>query len=68
MKKEKITYEEAMAEIERIIERMEANNVNIDNLSVDLSRATKLIELCREKLNKTEADVDKILNNVKNNK
>ena len=67
MKKEKILYEEAMAELEKILERMESNNVNIDNLSVDLSRATKLIEMCREKLNKTESEINKILNNNENN-
>ncbi len=62
MKKEKISYSEAIAEIESILKRMEANGVDIDNLSVDVSRASKLIEMCREKLLKTESDVNKILN------
>ncbi|MBO7213243.1 MAG: exodeoxyribonuclease VII small subunit [Rikenellaceae bacterium] len=62
MKKEKISYSEAIAEIESILKRIEANGVDIDNLSVDVSRASKLIEMCREKLLKTENDVNKILN------
>ena len=62
MKKEKISYSEAIAEIESILKRMETNGVDIDNLSVDVSRASKLIEMCREKLLKTENDVNKILN------
>ena len=62
MKKEKISYSEAIAEIESILKRMEANGVDIDNLSADVSRASKLIEMCREKLLKTESDVNKILN------
>jgi exodeoxyribonuclease VII small subunit len=62
MKKEKISYSEAIAEIESILKRMETNGVDIDNLSVDVSRASKLIEMCREKLLKTESDVNKILN------
>ena len=62
MKKEKISYSEAVAEIELILKRMESNGVDIDNLSVDVSRASKLIEMCREKLLKTESDVNKILN------
>lgn len=68
MKKEKISYSEAIAEIERILKRMEANGVDIDNLSVDVSRASKLIEMCREKLLKTETDVNKILNKDSENK
>ena len=62
MKKEKISYSEAIAEIESILKRMETNGVDIDNLSVDVSRASKRIEMCREKLLKTESDVNKILN------
>ena len=62
MKKEKILYSEAVAEIELILKRMESDGVDIDNLSVDVSRASKLIEMCREKLLKTESDVNKILN------
>ncbi|MBO5710396.1 MAG: exodeoxyribonuclease VII small subunit [Rikenellaceae bacterium] len=62
MKKEKISYSEAIAEIESILKRMETNGVDIDNLSVDVSRASKLIEMCREKFLKTESDVNKILN------
>lgn len=62
MKKEKISYSEAIAEIESILKRMETNGVDVDNLSVDVSRASKLIEMCREKLLKTESDVNKILN------
>jgi exodeoxyribonuclease VII small subunit len=62
MKKEKISYSDAMAEIERILKRMESDGIDIDNLSVDVSRASKLIEMCREKLLKTETDVNKILN------
>ena len=50
MKKEKISYSEAVAEIELILKRMESDGVDIDNLSVDVSRASKLIEICREKL------------------
>lgn len=62
MKKEKISYSDAMAEIEQILRRMESDGIDIDNLSVDVSRASKLIEMCREKLLKTETDVNKILN------
>ena len=62
MKKEKISYSDAMAEIERILKRMESDGIDIDNLSVDVSRVSKLIEMCREKLLKTETDVNKILN------
>lgn len=52
MEKE-INYEAALSEIEEIVNKMENDEFDIDQLSVNLKRAQTLIKLCRDKLTKT---------------
>ena len=54
-------YEEAVKELETIVRRMEANELDIDTLSTELKRAQELLRLCKDKLTKTEEEVKKIL-------
>ena len=53
MSKKKITYAEAIAEIEQILERMKCAQ-SVDTLAADVKRATELIALCREQLSDVE--------------
>lgn len=57
----KITYAEAMAEIERILSKFRSEEMSVDDLAADVRRATELIALCRERLHKAEEDVKKVL-------
>lgn len=66
MKKEsqntkKITYSEAVAEIEEIIGKMENEDLDVDELTIQVKRVSQLISFCREKLRNTEEEVEKIL-------
>ena len=61
MSKEKISYSEAVAEIENILEQIETGSLDVDALSGKVGRVTELLNLCRDKLRKTEAQIDKIL-------
>ena len=61
MAKEEITYEEATAQIEEILVRFRNNEVSIDQLAKEVSRATELITLCRNRLVATEEELKKIL-------
>lgn len=61
MKKKEITYTEATAEIERILTRLRSEEMDVDDLAAQVARATELIEQCKRKLLKTEAEVNKIL-------
>lgn len=61
----KINYEAALSEIEEIVNKMENDEFDIDQLSVNLKRAQTLIKLCRDKLNKTDAEIKKLLGEEK---
>lgn len=54
-------YEEAVAELEQIVNRMENNELDIDSMSEQLKRAQQLIKLCKNKLTKTDEEIKKIL-------
>lgn len=60
MNEETMKYEEALAQLEATVRKMEANEYDIDELAVQLKTAQRLIKLCKDKLTKTEADILKI--------
>jgi len=53
----KLSFGEAMGEVEDILADLETGNVDIDTLGREVARAVELITLCRRKLEKTEAEV-----------
>lgn len=61
MMEDKITYEEATAQIEQILMKFRNNEVSIDELAKEVKRATELITLCREKLTTAESELKKVL-------
>lgn len=61
----KITYSEAMKELELIVGEIEEGEITIDTLSEKVKRASELIRICKEKLTATEEDVSKILEDLK---
>ena len=61
MAKKNITYKAAMSEIEMIIRQIEDEELDVDLLSEKVKRVTSLIKICKEKLHKTEEEVNKIL-------
>ncbi len=54
---ETIKYEEAMAQLEAIVRKMESNELDIDEIAAQLKTAQRLIKFCRDKLTKTEAEL-----------
>ena len=60
MAKKEISYTEAMAEIERILDPFRREEMTVDVLTQEVKRATELIALCRERLSKTEEELKKI--------
>lgn len=61
MAKEAIKYEEAVRQLEQIVTRLEDGELNIDKLSGELKKARKLITLCKQRLTKTDEEIQKIL-------
>ena len=54
MEKSKITYAQAIAEVEQILERFNNEQMNVDELGAQVKRAAELIRLCKERLRKAE--------------
>ena len=53
-------YEEALAQLETIVRKMEQNEYDIDELAAQLKTAQQLIKFCKDKLTKTEEELQKI--------
>lgn len=54
-------YKDAIEEIESIVEEIENETIDVDILTEKVKRAAYLIKFCKEKLQKTDDDVKKIL-------
>lgn len=61
MEKKEIKYEEAVALLEEIVDKMENDELDIDQLSDQLKRAKELVKLCKDKLTKTDEEIKKLL-------
>ena len=59
--KKTLKYEDALRELEQIVNRMESGEYDIDQLTTQLKRAQTLITYCKERLSKTDAEVKKLL-------
>ncbi len=51
------TYEQALAELEQLVQSMEAGQMPLDRLLDSYRRGAELLVLCREKLQAVEAQV-----------
>ena len=58
---EKLTYEKASEELEQILNDLKNDEVSVDELAIKIQRASKLILFCKEKLTKTEQEVEKVI-------
>lgn len=54
-------YEKAVSELEEIVDKMERDELDIDQLSEQLKRAKVLVKLCKDKLTKTDEEIKKFL-------
>ncbi len=53
-------YEDAMKRLEELVQQMESGDVSIDSLTQKLKEAKQLIQLCKDKLTKTEEEIKKV--------
>ena len=56
-------YEQAVHELETIVQRLENNKLNLDEMSGELKRAQQLIKFCKDRLTKSDEEIKKILEN-----
>ena len=64
MKKD-MSYEQALEELQAIVEEIENGETGIDELAAKIKRASELLNFCKTKLVSTEKDVEKILESLR---
>ncbi len=60
MERNELSYSQAVARLEEILERIEKGQVDIDELSSLVAEAAELVSLCRAKLTQAEMQVKRI--------
>ena len=63
-RQKKITYSQAIEELEGIIQDIEAESIDVDSLTEKVRRATFLIKFCKNNLRATEEEVKKVLSDI----
>lgn len=56
-----MNYNEALQELQGIVVELENNPTDIESLTEKLKRAQELIKLCKDKLTKTDEEIQKLL-------
>ena len=57
---EVMKYEDAMKRLEKLVAQMENGEMGVDQLVQGLKEAKDLIKLCKDKLTKTEEEIEKL--------
>jgi exodeoxyribonuclease VII small subunit len=61
MATKKQTYRESVEEVEEILASIENDELDVDELAEKVKRVTFLLKACKEKLFKTQEEVEKAL-------
>ena len=60
----KMTYSQAKKELEEIVSAIESGKLDVDILTDKVKRASELISFCKDKLTKTDKELQKILEDI----
>lgn len=61
---ETLRYQEALTELETILNAIEKDEVDIDDLTQKVERAAHLLGVCRDKIEHTEMQVRRIIDTL----
>ncbi|MBP5498968.1 MAG: exodeoxyribonuclease VII small subunit [Muribaculaceae bacterium] len=64
MNAEQLTYAKAATELEEIVKKLQSPECDIDQLSELTKRAKVLLDFCKDKLTKTDKEVEQILQSL----
>jgi exodeoxyribonuclease VII small subunit len=65
MSKQKLTYTDAMTELEKILSELEQNqDVNMDVISEKVKRASELMDFCKKQLHNLDEELDKMMSSL----
>lgn len=59
-----MTYTEAKNELDAILKAIESDEWDVDTLTEKVQRASELLAFCKDKLTKTDEELQKILENI----
>jgi len=62
--KKQIKYGDAVVEIESILDKIENEELDVDELTAKVKRVSELLSICKERLHSTEEEVEKILKDI----
>jgi exodeoxyribonuclease VII small subunit len=65
--KKEVSYNEAIREVEAILEKLNREEPDVDQLGELVKRAVELISLCKEKLHTAEEEVAKVIRKEEDN-
>ncbi len=67
MTKQKLTYDDAVVELELILKELETNeDINMDNIAAKVKRAAVLLEFCKKQLHELDGDIQKMMEELDN--
>jgi exodeoxyribonuclease VII small subunit len=58
------TYNEAIAEIEEVLQKIESGELDVDVLTDKVKRVAYLLEICKKKLKTTESEIQKVIDGL----
>jgi exodeoxyribonuclease VII small subunit len=58
------TYNEAILEIEEILQKIESGELDVDELTDKVKRVAYLLETCKKKLKSTENEIQKVIDGL----
>jgi len=64
MAKKEFSFNEAVSEIEKILQVIENGDLDVDRLAAEVKRASELIKQCQKKLRVTEEEINSIFKDL----
>lgn len=64
MAKKEFSFNDAVKDIEEILQKIEAGNLDVDKLSDEVKKASELIKQCQKKLRSTEDEINSIFKDL----
>ncbi|MBR4647632.1 MAG: exodeoxyribonuclease VII small subunit [Bacteroidales bacterium] len=61
---DEITYTAAFEELKEIVNQLENDSISVDELAQKMKRATELMKICKDKLTKTEEEINKTISEL----
>jgi exodeoxyribonuclease VII small subunit len=64
MTKKEFSFTDAVGDIEKILQKIESGDLDVDKLAVEVKRASELIRQCQKKLRATEEEINGIFRDL----